>query len=94
MVLLDRVEDTSHSERRVFTGEVGGGQLDQTRARTGAPTSLARHDMGLATIIGRSDRDSSGQKIDPSIHSTMQRLRKWDFRGQPSSIRDSQAGAW
>jgi transcription initiation factor TFIIB len=87
MVLLDRVEDTSHSERRVFTGEVGG-QLDQTRGRTGAPTSLARHDMGLATIIGKGDRDSSGQKIDPSIHSTMQRLRKWDFRGQLNTPSD------
>jgi transcription initiation factor TFIIB len=78
MVLSDKVEDTSHSERRVFTGE-GGGQIDYTRARTGAPTSLARHDMGLATIVGGGDRDSSGQKIDPSIYSTMQRLRKWDF---------------
>ncbi|MFL6392258.1 MAG: TFIIB-type zinc ribbon-containing protein, partial [Nitrososphaeraceae archaeon] len=38
MVLSDKVEDTSHSERRVFTGE-GGGQIDYTRARTGAPTS-------------------------------------------------------
>jgi len=87
MVLSDKVEDTSRSERRVFTGE-GGGQIDYTRARTGAPTSLARHDMGLATIIGRSDRDSSGQKIDPSIHSTMQRLRKWDFRGQLNTSSD------
>jgi transcription initiation factor TFIIB len=36
--------------------------------------------MGLATIIGRADRDSSRQKIDPSIRSSMQRLRIWDFR--------------
>jgi len=84
MVISDKVEDTCHSERRIFSG----GQMDETRARTGAPTSLARHDMGLATIIGRSDRDSSGQKIDPSIHSTMQRLRKWDFRGQLNTSSD------
>ena len=44
--------------------------------------------MGLATIIGKGDRDSSGQKIDPSIHSTMQRLRKWDFRGQLNTPSD------
>jgi transcription initiation factor TFIIB len=85
MVISDKVEDTSHSERHIFTGEPG---RDDTRARTGARTSLARHDMGLATIIGRSDRDSSGQKIDPSIHSTMQRLRKWDFRGQLNTPSD------
>jgi transcription initiation factor TFIIB len=76
MVISDKVEDSSHLERHVFTG----GQIEQARARTGAPTSLARHDMGLATIIGKEDRDASGQKIDSSINSTMQRLRAWDFR--------------
>jgi transcription initiation factor TFIIB len=78
MVLSDKVEDRSHLERHVFSG----GQIDDTRARTGAPTSLASHDMGLATVVGKDDRDASGKKIDPSIRSTMQRLRTWDFRLQ------------
>ena len=60
MVLSDKVEDTSHSERPVFSG----GQIDDTRARTGAPTSLAIHDMGLSTIVRKDDRDASGTKID------------------------------
>jgi transcription initiation factor TFIIB len=72
MVLSDKVEDTSHSERHIFSG----GQIDHTRVRAGAPTSLASHGMGLATIIGKDDRDASGKKIDPSTHSTMQRLRR------------------
>ncbi len=76
MVISDKIEDANHLERHVFTG----GQIDETRARTGAPSSLARHDMGLATMIGKEDRDASGQKIDSSINSTMQRLRVWDFR--------------
>src|SRR5919197_3272565 len=84
MVLSDKVEDTSHLERRIFSG----GQIDEGRARTGAPTSLARHDMGLATIIGKYGRDASGQKINPSIHSTMQRLRTWDFRLQLNTSSD------
>jgi transcription initiation factor TFIIB len=84
MVLSDKVEDTSHSERHVFTG----GQIDETRARTGAPTSLASHDMGLATLVGKDDKDASGTKIDPSIHSTMQRLRTWDFRLQLNTSSD------
>src|SRR5919197_3012652 len=84
MVISDKVEATGHSERPRFVG----GQIDQTRARTGAPTSLARHDMGLATIIGKEDRDASGQKIDPFTRSTMQRLRKWDFRAQLSTPSD------
>jgi transcription initiation factor TFIIB len=84
MVISDKVEDSSHLERHVFTG----GQIEQARARTGAPTSLARHDMGLATIIGKEDRDASGQKIDSSINSTIQRLRAWDFRIHLSSSSD------
>jgi len=77
MVISDKVEDTSHIERHIFTR---GGQIEETRARTGAPTSLASHDMGLATIVGKSDKDASGKKIDPLISSTMQRLRTWDSR--------------
>ncbi len=84
MVISDKVEDTSHLEGHIFRG----GQINETRARTGAPASLARHDMGLATMIGRGDRDASGQKIDSSIHSTMQRLRAWDFRIHLSSSSD------
>ena len=79
MVISDKVEDTSHLERHIFTG---GGQIDDTRARTGAPTSLASHDMGLATVMGKGNRDATGTKIDPLISSTMQRLRKWDFKVQ------------
>ena len=84
VVLLDKIEDISRPERRVFgsgAGGMGGGrQTDNTGARTGAPISLARHDMGLATIIGKEDRDASGQKIDTSIRSTVKRLRTWDSR--------------
>jgi transcription initiation factor TFIIB len=76
MVISDKIEDANHLERHVFTR----GQIYEGRARTGAPTSLARHDMGLANIIGKENRDASGQKIDPSITSAMQRLRMWDVR--------------
>jgi len=52
------------------------------KARTGTPSSLARHDMGLFTVIGRTDMDASGGKIDPLVRSTMERLKIWDFRSQ------------
>src|ERR687886_22274 len=58
VVVSDKAEDVSHLERHVFTG----GQIDETRSRTGAPRSLASHDMGLATIVGKSDRDAAGTK--------------------------------
>jgi transcription initiation factor TFIIB len=51
-------------------------------------TSLARHDMGLSTIIGRTDRDASGQKLDAAMRSTMERLRTWDYRTQIHSATD------
>src|SRR5919202_4554786 len=38
-----------------------------SRSRVGMSTSLARHDMGLSTIIGRTDRDANGQKIDAAM---------------------------
>ena len=59
MVISDKIEDTIHPERRMHTFEDG-----DKNARTGAPSSLARHDMGLSTIIGKENKDASGQKID------------------------------
>ena len=46
------------------------------------PASLARHDMGLSTIIGRGDRDYTGNRISASIKSTIDRLRILDYRTQ------------
>jgi transcription initiation factor TFIIIB Brf1 subunit/transcription initiation factor TFIIB len=42
------------------------------------PTSLVRHDIGLATTITNTDRDASGYKIDAAMRSTMNRLRIWN----------------
>ncbi|MGC2570372.1 MAG: transcription initiation factor IIB [Candidatus Nitrosopolaris sp.] len=52
------------------------------------PTSLARSDMGLSTIIARTDKDASGCEIEPSMLSTMNRLRTWDFRTQVHTSTD------
>ena len=52
------------------------------------PTSLARHDMGLSTIIGRTDRDYTGNRIATSIKSTIDRLRILDYRTQLYSSTD------
>jgi transcription initiation factor TFIIB len=55
------------------------------RARTGLPSSLARHDMGLSTVIGKENTDATKNKIEPSMLSTLHRLRTWDFRTQDRS---------
>jgi transcription initiation factor TFIIB len=61
---------------------------ESTKSRIGAPTSLARHDMGLATVIGRTNKDASGNTIDAAMRSTMDRLRIWDYRTQITSSTD------
>jgi transcription initiation factor TFIIB len=64
------------------------GQSNNNRIRTGMPASLARHDMGLSTIIGRADRDYTGNRISTSIKSTIDRLRILDYRTQLYSSTD------
>ena len=49
-------------------------------SRVGSPGSLAFHDMGLATIIGKANKDSTGRSLNPSMKSAMARLRTWDAR--------------
>jgi transcription initiation factor TFIIB len=63
-------------------------EQSNNRIRTGMPTSLARHDMGLSTIIGRTNRDYTGNAIDTSIKSTIDRLRILDYRTQLHSSTD------
>jgi transcription initiation factor TFIIB len=82
LVISDKAQE-SRPEWRAFTPEEAN-----DRSRTGIPSSLARHDMGLSTVIGRTDRDASGRAIDISMRSTMGRLRAWDFRTQAHSPTD------
>jgi transcription initiation factor TFIIB len=82
MVMLDNVQD-SRPEWRSFTSDDVN-----NRSRTGMPTSLARHDKGLATIIGRANKDASGQVLDAGMRTTMERLRTWDFRTQAHTSTD------
>jgi transcription initiation factor TFIIB len=75
-------------------GKVISDKIEQTRQSLGSkntkvtamPTSLARH--GLYTLIGRTDKDASGHKIKPYVHSTMGRLRTWNLRIQTDNSTD------
>ena len=53
-----------------------------SKSRTGAPTSLAKHDRGLSTVIGKINRDASGQQFDTAMKNRIGRWRTWDFRTQ------------
>ena len=81
-MILERIEETSR-EWNIFSAE----EIN-SKTRTGAPNSLARHDRGLYTIIGQSNRDAAGTRIDSAMHSKMQRIRKWDYKTQFVTAQD------
>ncbi|TLX70339.1 MAG: transcription initiation factor IIB, partial [Thaumarchaeota archaeon] len=74
-VIIERIEESG--PERTFSKD----DIDN-KSRTGSPTSLAMHDMGLATIIGPANKDSTGKPLSASMKSTIERLRTWDSRSQ------------
>lgn len=73
-VVSERAVDQG-PEWRNFSDEKG-----EDKARTGMPTSITYRDMGLSTMIGRSNRDASGRSLGSPMRSSIDRLRKWDNR--------------
>ena len=80
-VLKDKITDTG-AEWRSFSSE------ESSRARTGAGTSLTMHDMGLSTVIGAYNKDSTGKPLAAGIKSSIDRLRTWDSRTQAQTSAD------
>ncbi|MGH9987743.1 MAG: transcription initiation factor IIB, partial [Nitrososphaeraceae archaeon] len=57
-----------------------------SRSRVGMPISLAIHDLGLSTVIGKNNKDFSGKTIvDTSTRAVIERIRTWDYRTQTRS---------
>ncbi|WP_255464215.1 TFIIB-type zinc ribbon-containing protein [Nitrosopumilus sp. b1] len=80
-VVNDKLEDTG-AEWRSFAND------ETNRARAGAGTSITMHDMGLSTIIGAVNKDSTGKPLSASMKSSIERLRTWDSRTQAHSSAD------
>jgi transcription initiation factor TFIIB len=76
LVLKDKIVETGPEWRSFASDEKGD------RSRTGIPTSIAMHDMGLSTVIGIANKDASGRSLSGSMKSTVERLRTWDRRSQ------------
>ena len=64
--------DNTEAARSEWTSNIQ--ELD-FRDRTGAPTSLAKYDRGLSTVIGKIDKDASGRQIDLAMKSRIGRWR-------------------
>jgi transcription initiation factor TFIIB len=76
LVITEKIVDP-RAEWRAFTGDEF-----ESRKRTGDPISLRRHDGGLATVISKANRDSTGRILDPAVRNSVQRLRMWNARAQ------------
>ena len=78
-VSSERVESTGPERRSFYEDGIN-------RERTGIGTSLAIHDQGLSTVIGPTNRDSTGKPLSSSMKQTLKRLRIWDSRSQNERI--------
>jgi len=80
-VVTDKISDVG-AEWRSFAND------ETNRTRVGAGTSLTMHDMGLSTIIGTQNKDSTGRPLTTAMRSSIERLRTWDSRTQAHSSAD------
>ncbi|MEO9319459.1 MAG: TFIIB-type zinc ribbon-containing protein [Nitrososphaera sp.] len=72
MVVRDNVESMGPEWRSYTTEDI------QSKSRTGMPSSLAFHDMGLSTFISYSNVDANGVAISAEQRSKVQRMRRWN----------------
>jgi transcription initiation factor TFIIB len=72
-VAIDGIEENGKEWRNFNDPETD-------KSRIGLPFSLAVHDMNLSTMIGKTNKDSTGQFIDSGMQARMNRLRIWDSR--------------
>ncbi len=85
-VLKEKIEETG-AEWRSSSKDEG-----KDESRTGLPTSIASHDMGLSTIIDPANRDSTGRPLAGSMRTAVDRLRTWDRRSQMHESADRNLG--
>jgi len=77
-VVTEKISDVG-AEWRSFAND------ETNRTRVGAGTTLTMHDMGLSTIIGTQNKDSTGKPLTSAMRSSIERLRTWDSRTQAHS---------
>ncbi|MEW6044832.1 MAG: TFIIB-type zinc ribbon-containing protein [Thermoproteota archaeon] len=58
------------------------------KSRIGDGSYLSKHDMGLSTVIGPTNKDVTGKPLSANMRSTIERLRMWDNRSQAHNAAD------
>ncbi|MGI0008044.1 MAG: transcription initiation factor IIB, partial [Nitrosopumilaceae archaeon] len=79
LVLVEKIEDSALESRIHDTEEY------LLKSRTGSGSTLAMHDMGLATVIGTENKDASGNFLSSDMKNTIKRLRLWNTRSESRS---------
>jgi transcription initiation factor TFIIB len=77
LVITDKIITPTQQEYGSFNSAKGSDNTIIT-----LPSSLARHDVGVSTLIAKTNKDAHGNGLDKSICGSMDRLRKWNFRSQ------------
>jgi len=73
--VIQSVDSQNYSDGNLFK------KIDYA-SHGGNISSLRFHDMGLATIIGKTNRDSSGKSFGFPMKQALNRMRLWDSRSQ------------
>ncbi len=71
-VLQDKIS-SDRKDSNLFT-------TSEYNSHFGSKSSLRFHDMGLATIIGKFNHDSTGKPVEYKMRPVMNRMRFWDAR--------------
>jgi len=79
-IIQDKMEDVG-ADWRSFENR-------PDRSRSGDGSYLSKHDMGLSTIISRTNKDVTGKPLSSGMKSTIDRLRLWDNRSQAHTAGD------
>lgn len=85
IIRRDTGEVVANLESRDKEWRIADLAKDNSVAHNGTPTSLAYHDMGLSTVIGRGNVDAAGNALDSSTKARIGRLRLWNNRSQRRS---------
>jgi transcription initiation factor TFIIB len=80
LVLVEKIP-VSGPDQQTFTSEEYF-----AKSRTGAKTTLALNDMGLSTIIGKTNRDALGHSLSGEMKQAYDRLRMWDNRSKSGNV--------
>jgi transcription initiation factor TFIIB len=89
-IITDRSNDTD-KQRNYPTKEDNTNPKFKTVESTAG--SLAIHDMGLPTTIGKTNRDASGRLIDAEMKNRINRWRVWETRSRIRYYRERNLSA-